>query len=132
MFLAEYLDPYISEYIVNPELRRIVSIMLIFTVIIFAGGFAIKVLKNLIHWSGMGGLDRVLGALFGCARGAILIIIIYLITPLDFKQSPFIVESTSASFLNKLSPQVEKFFKDMILNKNSVMLDPNITPTNKS
>ena len=99
--------------------------------IIFVGGFVIKILKNLIHWSGMGGLDRVLGALFGCARGVILIVTIYMILPLDIKQSKFIVESKTAPLLNKLSPQVENFFKDMILNKNSVMLDPIITPTNK-
>ena len=132
MFLDEYLDPYISAYIVNPELRKIVSLLLIFAMIIFVGGFVIKILKNLIHWSGMGGLDRVLGALFGCARGVILIVTIYMILPLDIKQSKFIVESKTAPLLNKLSPQVENFFKDMILNKNSVMLDPNITPTNKS
>ena len=76
MFLDEYLDPYISAYIVNPELRKIVSLLLIFAMIIFVGGFVIKILKNLIHWSGMGGLDRVLGALFGCARGVILIVTI--------------------------------------------------------
>ena len=131
MSLNEYLDPYISAYIANPELRRIASLLLIFVMIIFVGGFVIKILKNLIHWSGMGGLDRVLGALFGCARGVILIITIYIILPLDIKQSKFIVDSKSATLLNKLSPQVENFFKDMILNKNSVMLDPNITPTNK-
>jgi len=131
MFLDEYLDPYISAYIVNPELRRIVSLLLIFAMIIFAGGFVIKILKNLIHWSGMGGLDRVLGALFGCTRGVILVVTIYLILPADIKQSKFIADSQSAPFLNSLSPQVENFFKDMILNKNSVMLDSNITPTNK-
>ena len=89
-------------------------------------------LRGLVHWSGMGGLDRLLGALFGCVRGIILIAIIYLILPSDIKQSAFIAESKSASMLNKLSPELEIFFKDMISNKNSVMLDSNITPTNQS
>jgi len=132
LYLVEYLDPYISEYIENPELRRMASLFTIFAIIIFAGGFVIKILRSLIHWSGMGGLDRVLGALFGCARGIILIAIIYLILPSDIKQSAFIAQSKSAPMLNKLSPEVENFFKDMISNKNSVMLDSNITPTNKS
>ena len=69
MFLDEYLDPYISVYITNDELKRIASLFIIFTGIIFSGGFAIKIIKNLTHWSGMGGLDRLLGALFGCLRG---------------------------------------------------------------
>ena len=132
MFLVEYLDPYISEYIVNPELRRMASLFTIFALIIFTGGFVIKILRNLIHWSGMGGLDRVLGALFGCVRGIILIVVIYLILPSDIKQAAFVTESKSAPMLNKLYPDIENFFKDMISNKNSVMLDSNITPTHKS
>ena len=132
MFLAEYLDPYISEYIVNPELRRMISLLAVFVIIIFTGGFAIKMLRSLIHWSGMGGLDRVLGALFGCVRGLILIVIIYLILPSDIKQSAFISESKSAPMLDQFSPEIEIFFKDMISNTNSVMLDSNITPTNQS
>ena len=132
LYLAEHLNSYISEYIENPELRRMVSLLAIFAIIIFAGGFVIKILRSLIHWSGMGGLDRLLGALFGCVRGIILIAIIYLILPSDIKQSAFIAESKSASMLNKLSPELEIFFKDMLSNKNSVMLDSNITPTNQS
>jgi membrane protein required for colicin V production len=131
MFLAEYLDPYISAYIVNPELRRMISLLAIFVIIIFIGGFAIKILRSLIHWSGMGGLDRVLGALFGCVRGLILIVIIYLILPSDIKQSAFISESKGGPILEKFSPEIEIFFRDMISNTNSVMLDSNITPTNK-
>ena len=132
MFLDEYLDPYISVYITNDELKRIASLFIIFTGIIFSGGFMIKIIKNLTHWSGMGGLDRLLGALFGCVRGAILIVIIYLIVPADIKQSEFIAQSKSGTLLNQFAPEAEKFFKDMISNKNSVMLDPNITSTSKT
>ena len=46
MFLDEYLDPYISVYITNDELKRIASLFIIFTGIIFSGGFAIKILKK--------------------------------------------------------------------------------------
>ena len=132
MFLDEYLDPYISFYITNDELKRIASLFIIFTGIIFSGGFVIKIIKNLTHWSGMSGLDRLLGALFGCARGTILIVIIYLIAPADIKQSDFIAQSKSGPLLDQFAPEVEKFFKDMISNKNSVMLDPNITSISKT
>jgi|TARA_B100001094_G_scaffold5385_1_gene4855 uncharacterized membrane protein required for colicin V production len=80
----------------------------------------------------MGGLDRLLGALFGCLRGTILIVIIYLITPANIKQSEFMVQSKSGPLLEKFAPKAEKFFKDMISNKNSVMLDSNITSTSKT
>ena len=65
MFLNVYLDPYLADYIANPELRRILTILIVFVGIIFLGGLLIKLLRGLVHWSGMGGLDRLLGVLFG-------------------------------------------------------------------
>jgi len=127
MFLNEYLDPYVLDYINNPEVRRILTIITVFVGIIFFGGLLVKLLRGLIHWSGMGGLDRFLGVLFGFFRGIILIMVVYLVLPSDFKQSSFIVQSQSASYLNKYAPMAEKFFKNMISNKNSVMLNSDIS-----
>ena len=126
MLLDGYLDPYLSELINNAEL------ILIFVGVIFIGSFLIKVLRGLIHWSGMGGLDRLLGVLFGILRGAILIIIIFLVLPENIKQSKFIIHSKSAPFLNEFAPKIETFFKNMISNKNSAMLDRNIAPIKKT
>ena len=127
MFLNEYLDPYVLDYINNPEVRRILTIITVFVGIIFFGGLLVKLLRGLVHWSGMGGLDRFLGVLFGFFRGIILIMVVYLVLPSDFKQSSFIVQSQSASYLNKYAPMAEKFFKSMISNKNSVMLKQDIS-----
>ena len=69
MFLDVYLDPYFLDYIQSPEIRRILIIILVFVGIIFLGGFLIKVIRSLVHWSGMSGLDRLLGVLFGLLRG---------------------------------------------------------------
>ena len=127
MFLNEYLDPYVSDYVNSPEVRRILTVITVFVGIIFFGGLLVKLLRGLVHWSGMVGLDRFLGVLFGFFRGIILIMVIYLVLPSDFKQSSFIVQSQSASYLNKYAPMAEKFFKSMISNKNSVMLNPDIS-----
>ncbi len=132
MLLDGYLDPYLSELINNAELKRMLSLILIFVGVIFIGSFLIKVLRGLIHWSGMGGLDRLLGVLFGLLRGAILIIIIFLVLPENIKQSEFIIHSKSAPFLNEFAPKIEIFFKNMISNKNSAMLDRNIAPIKKT
>ena len=59
----------------------------------------------------MGGLDRLLGALFGCMRGTILIVIIYLITPASIKQSEFIVQSKSGPLLEKFAPEQKNSLK---------------------
>ena len=127
MFLDVYLDPYFLNYIQSPEIRRILITVLVFVGIIFLGGFLIKAIRSLVHWSGMGGLDRLLGVLFGLLRGMVLIVLIYLVIPNQFKQSSFIFESKSYQYLEKYAPMAEKFFKSMISDKNSVMLKSNIS-----
>ena len=127
MFLNAYLDPYFINYIDSPEIRRILTIITVFVGIIFVGGLLIRFLRGLVHWSGMGGLDRLLGVLFGFLRGMLLIVVIYLVLPSDFKQSPFITDSKSSKYLKKYAPMAEKFFKSMISDKNSVMLKSNIS-----
>ena len=127
MFLIVYLDPYFVDYIDNAEIRRILTIISVFVGIIFLGGFSIKLLRGLVHWSGMGGLDRLLGVLFGFFRGMLLIVVIYLVLPTEFKQSKLISESHSSTYLKKYAPMAEKFFKSTISDKNSVMLKSDIS-----
>jgi len=80
-----------------------------------------------VHWSGMGGLDRLLGVLFGIFRGILLIVVIFLVLPDELKQSSFVTQSKSSTYLNKYAPMAEKFFKSMISDKNSVMLKSEIS-----
>ena len=127
MLLNAYLDPYFVNYIASPEIRRMLTITSVFVGVIFTGGLLIKLIRGLAHWSGMGGLDRLLGVLFGFLRGMLLIVVIYLVLPSDFKQSAFIKESKSSTYLKKYAPMAEKFFKSMISDKNSVMLKSDIS-----
>ena len=127
MFFNPYLDFYFLDYIDSPEIRRILIIISVFTGIIFLGGWVIKFLRGLVHWSGMGGLDRLLGVLFGFIRGILLIVVIYLVLPGGLKQSTFLTESTSSTYLERYAPMAEKFFKSMIYDKNSVMLTTDIS-----
>ena len=127
MFSNSYLDPYFIDYIDSPETRRILTIISVFIGIIFLGGLLIKLFRGLVHWSGMGGLDRFLGVLFGFLRGMLLIVVVYLVLPVEFQQSAFIKGSKSSTYLNKYAPMIENFFKSMISDKNSVMLKTDIS-----
>ena len=126
MFLNPYLDPYFTDYIDSPEIRKVLTIISVFIIIIFLGGWLIKLLRGLVHWSGMGGFDRILGVLFGFIRGVLLIMVIYIVLPDEIKRSSFIKKSKSSLYFEKYAPVVEKFFKNMISDKNSVMLKPDI------
>ena len=99
-----------------------VLVIIAFIVIIFLGGFLIKLIASLVKWSGMGGLDKLLGVIFGFLRGIVLILIIYIVLPNDLKQSTLFESSKSNYYLKKYAPITENFFKKMIYKKNSVML----------
>ncbi len=127
MLLDFYLDPYFLNFIQSPEIRRILIIVLVFFGIIFLGGLVIKFIRGVVHWSGLVGLDRLLGVLFGCLRGMLLVVVIYLVLPNQLTQSSFIKDSQSSYYLERYAPMTEKFFKSMISDKNSVMLKSNIS-----
>jgi len=129
MLFSHYLSPYLVNLIENEELRKMIAVTSTFIIIIFSGGFLIKLLRTMIHWSGLGGLDRLLGIIFGFARGGILIVVLYLVIPEELKQNSFVANSKSAVFLDEWAPRAESFFKSMISNKNSVMLNANTIST---
>ena len=81
IFLNEYFDSYFSDYINNPEIRRILLIVIIFIGILFIGGYLVKLIRSLVQWSGMGGLDRLLGVIFGFIRGIIPVSYTHLTLP---------------------------------------------------
>ena len=127
MSLDVHLDPFLLHYIQSPAISSALFITFIFVGLLVFGGFLIKLLRGLIHWSGLGGLDRLLGVLFGFLRGFLLIFVIYIVLPNNIKQSKFIADSESSYYLEKYVPMAEKFFKNMISDGNSVMLKSNIS-----
>jgi len=69
--LAESLHPHIE----NPSARFVVSFAGIFVGVLVTGGFLQWITRRLIETSGLSGMDRTLGFLFGGLRGAILCIV---------------------------------------------------------
>jgi membrane protein required for colicin V production len=73
--LAEIL----TKYIANESTRMIVSFSAIFISVLIFGTIFGYFLSLLVNKSGIGGFDRLLGMVFGCARGILLVSIILLL-----------------------------------------------------
>lgn len=69
--LAVRLEPLIH----TPALRIIGAYALCFVAVLVLGALLRYVVQRLIYGIGLGGLDRVLGAVFGLARGVLLVIL---------------------------------------------------------
>ena len=63
----------LGEWEVAPELKIWAAGAVIFLLILIAGGLIAWLVRELIRRSQLGGTDRLLGSLFGLARGVLLV-----------------------------------------------------------
>ncbi|MDV6320337.1 CvpA family protein [Chromohalobacter sp. HP20-39] len=80
--VAEMLAPYID----HPDIRLVLGFVLVIFVIVMLCGFLIRMINAAIEWVGMGFFNRVAGAAFGAARGALILVlatVILTLTPLS-------------------------------------------------
>jgi len=75
-----HLLPYVSPYIANEMVALVVSLAGIFIVALLAISLVTMKVADLIIDSRIGALDRVLGLVFGLARGALILAVAVLFT----------------------------------------------------
>lgn len=75
---ASPLSVLFSDLIKTPSLRLMVSFIVLFVVIIIIGAIITHLLSMVINNSGLSGTNRLIGMLFGFARGVLLIAILIL------------------------------------------------------
>ncbi|MDX1563129.1 MAG: CvpA family protein [Gammaproteobacteria bacterium] len=70
---AWIVEPVLGEWTAAPELRTWTARALIFVGVLVVGGLLTWMLRALIRSSGLSSTDRSLGAVFGIARGVLLV-----------------------------------------------------------
>jgi membrane protein required for colicin V production len=76
---------YVPSAVTDPALRVVIAFVVLFLVALIAMGFLTRAVSALVRVSGLGFVDRGLGAVFGFARGVLIVTIVVLIagmTPL--------------------------------------------------
>lgn len=67
------VEPLLGDWVIAPELKIWAARIAIFVLVMIAGGTIAWLVRELIRASGLSGTDRVLGSLFGLARGALIV-----------------------------------------------------------
>ncbi len=70
---AWFVEPLLGQWQAAPELRVWAARIVVFVVVLVAGGLIAWLARSLVSHSGLSSTDRSLGALFGVARGVLIV-----------------------------------------------------------
>lgn len=111
--LAGPLGPEMPQAIPTPELRTAAAYVAVFAGSLIATSLVALLLSKVVKAVGLGGLDRMLGALFGVARGLLIVLAAALLAGLtsaprqvvwrDSASGPLLVQAAQA--VKPLLPQ---------------------------
>ena len=106
-FLAEPLADALTGFISNPDLRAIVAFVAIFVVVLTLVTLAAIALSKALKSTGLRGLDRTLGGLFGLARGVLIAVLFAVVAGLtSLPQNPMWKASWSGPMLGRTVEQL--------------------------
>lgn len=102
-FLAEPLSQYLPRSIPTLQLRLLIAFVVVFVATLAVATLLGMLLSKVIKAAGLGGLDRALGALFGTARGLLVVVAAALLAGLTgAPRQAFWRDSVSAAPLSEL------------------------------
>lgn len=94
------LGPEMPQVIPSPELRVAAAYLVVFVGALVAASLVALLLSKIVKAVGLGGTDRMLGALFGAARGLLIVVAVALLAGLTgAPRQPFWRDSASGPLL---------------------------------
>ena len=76
--LSATLAPYFADWMAEPVYRIVVAWIVIFVAVLIFAALLASLLSEVVRKLGLSGLDRLLGAMVGLLRGAIVVIVLAL------------------------------------------------------
>lgn len=105
------VSEWLSSAITNPVTRYVVAVILIFLAVIIAGCVVGKIIRALLKVTGFGFFDRLLGLIFGAARGVLFVTILLIGLSLTTHQEAGWVKSSQLA--PSFAPLVQHFSAEL-------------------
>ena len=109
---SDELTFLLENVIATPSLRELVAFAILFVLTLLVGAMLSYLLGALVKMTGLSGTDRLLGMLFGVARGflVVMLIIVFLPSLLPVDQDPWWQESILVTHLLSFESWASDFF----------------------
>lgn len=114
---ASNLSNFMPDGIENPAFRLGLSFVLLFVMTLILGVMVNILVGQLITRTGLSGVDRALGTVFGLARGVLIVIVIVMLVGLTtFQQSDAWQQSVLVERFQALATWLQVYLPDDVTN----------------
>jgi len=101
---TENMSALLVDSITIPLLRTAISFLLLFFATLIIASMVTYILGQLVRRTGLGGTDRIIGMVFGIARGAIVVSVIVLVaSATELNQESWWLESNLVGHFEQLA-----------------------------
>lgn len=114
---APLLADYLAKYIATPSARTVIAFAGLFIVVLIIGGLINFLFSQLVEKTGLSGTDRILGFMFGVARGILLVGVLILLGNISgLNQDPWWSSSQLIPYFQGLAQWLQSFVPTQIHN----------------
>lgn len=104
------LMPYIEPWITSQDLRKLACFFVLFVLILLAVGLVAWVIRKLLKLVFLGWVDRIFGAVFGAAKGVLVVTVLFIMATTFIPGSKaFFAESKTAPYLARVADALTVF-----------------------
>ena len=110
---SESLASTLGNLIDNPSVRYVIAFSVLFVIIIMLGTLLNHLLSKLLVVTGLKIIDRLLGAVFGVARGTVIVLVFLFVLNVFVSESEWWQQSTLIPYGMVLIEESQFFIGDM-------------------
>ena len=110
---SESLASILGNMIDNPSVRYVIAYSVVFVIIIMLGTLLNQFMSKLLLVTGLKTLDRLLGAVFGVARGTVIVLVVLFVLNVFVSESGWWQQSTLIPYGMVLIEESQFFIGDM-------------------
>ena len=107
------LASILENLIDNPSVRYVIAFSVLFVIIIMLGTLLNHLMSKLLVVTGLKTIDRLLGAVFGVARGTVIVLVVLFISNVFVSGSEWWQQSTLIPYGMVLIEESQFFIDDM-------------------